>query len=593
MERTFRPLDAHRLKQASCPLSVGKIAGRDAPHPKGRQDARSRAPADGDGTITPDLILLAERIHTPELSRATGVAVAAGRVLTIGSRQAILRLRTRRTRVLDLRARTLTPGLIDAHTHFFYWCLGREMVVDLSATRSLEEALTRIAAHARRHVFGEWVLGRGFDPNVWGGGFPTARDLDRAVADRPALIRSRDGHSAWLNTRGLLAAEIRRDTPDPPGGRYLRDAAGEPSGIVQESAIDKLPNPSVLFGQRRDAAALRSVDRALRAGYEEAWRLGIIGVHSMDDAPSLHHFQRHHAARCGQMSDAAPPLGVRVVHAVPLWNFERACELGLRSGLGDEWLRIGAVKIFSDGALGSQTAYMYDEYPGRPGYRGVPVVAGDALRETVSRAVERGWACWIHAIGDRAVHETVAALAAARRRGTPPLPHRIEHTQCIRPADVRRMAAAGIVASMQPCHILGDIATADRHWPRARRDAYPFRRLLDAGVELAMGSDVPVESLDPRRSFHGAVLRQDERHAPPGGWFPEERMTAAEVLRGFTVGAARSAGAGPLGGRIAVGALADFTIWEQDPLRVPASDLLHIGIAGCVVGGEVHAAVPD
>ncbi len=557
-------------------------------------DARAtRAPADGDGTISPDLILLAQRIYTPEPSRATGVAVAGGRVFAVGSRQAMLRLRTRPTRVLDLQARTLTPGLIDAHTHFFYWALGRELVVDLSAARSLDEALTRIAAHARRRGGGEWVLGRGFDQNVWGGGFPTARDLDRAVADRPALIRSRDGHSAWLNTRGLGAAKIGRETPDPAGGRYLRDAAGEPSGIVQESAIDSLPNPLVQLAQRNEAAALRCVDRALQAGYEEAWRLGIVGVHSMDDAPSLHHFQRHHAARRGHDGDAAPPLGLRVVHAVPLWNFERACDLGLRSGLGDDWLRIGAVKIFSDGALGSQTAYMYDAYPGRPGYRGVPVVAGDALRETVSRAVERGWACWIHAIGDRAVHETIAALAAARRRGTPAMPHRVEHTQCIRAADVRRMAAAGIVASMQPCHILGDIATADRHWPRARRDAYPFRRLLDAGVELALGSDVPIESLDPRRSFHGAVLRQDERLAPAGGWFPQERMTAAEVLRGFTVGAARSAAAGPLGGRIAVGALADFTIWEQDPLRVAATELLNIGIAGCVVSGEVHTAAAD
>ncbi len=182
-------------------------------------------------------------------------------------------------------------------------------------------------------------------------------------------------------------------------------------------------------------------------------------------------------ARSRQPSSGAtaerPPangLGLRVVHAIPLANLDHASALGLRSGLGDDWLRIGAVKIFSDGALGSQTALMFDDYPRRPGFCGVPVVAGAELTAAVRRAADCGWACWIHAIGDRAGHETIAALAASPPAETCALPHRIEHAQCLRPADIRRMAKAGIVASMQPCHLLLDIATADRHWPRARRD---------------------------------------------------------------------------------------------------------------------------
>jgi predicted amidohydrolase YtcJ len=184
------------------------------------------------------------------------------------------------------------------------------------------------------------------------------------------------------------------------------------------------------------------------------------------------------------------------------------------------------------------------------------------------------------------VHETIAALAAAPPPGG--LPHRVEHAQCVRPGDIRRMARAGIIASMQPCHILGDIAIADRHWPRARRDAYAMRRMLEGGVTLALGSDVPVESIDPRRSFFAGTQRTDERDEPDGGWFPEQRLTAAEVLHGFTVGAARSIGAGAPAGSLATGALADMTVWGADPLRVPPRELLHIPIRGCIVGGEVH-----
>jgi predicted amidohydrolase YtcJ len=256
--------------------------------------------------------------------------------------------------------------------------------------------------------------------------------------------------------------------------------------------------------------------------------------------------------------------------------------------LGDDWLRIGGVKIFADGALGSQTACMFTPYPGRGTYCGVPLLAGEELRETVVSAARRGWPVWVHAIGDRAVHDCVSAIAAARRVEATFLPHRIEHAQCVRPGDVRRMAKARIIASVQPAHILGDIPTANRHWPRARRNAYPLRRLLDAGVPLAMGSDVPIESLDPRRAFHGATRRTDEVGRPPDGWFPEQRLSAAEVLRGYTVGAAACVAAPPGSGTITPGAPADLTIWHDDPLTAPPEELLEIGIAGCVVAGQVH-----
>ena len=485
----------------------------------------------------------------------------------------------RRTRVVDLADAVLTPGLVDCHTHFFYWALRRVLVIDVTSLPTLDATLARIREEAAQRPVGTWVVAASFDYNLWGRGLPQAADLDRAVADRPAMVYSRDGHTVWLNSIGLRQVGISVRTPDPPGGRCLRDSRGRPTGIVQEAAINLLPDPVRDFARAGDPAARRTIDRALDQAYRIAWSLGIVGIHTLDDDVSLFHLQRHRREQ---------RLGIRVVHAIPLANLEHATALGLRSSIGDDWLRIGAVKIFADGALGSQTAYMFSAYPNRPGYHGVPVLVGDPLKETVVNAARRGWAVCIHAIGDRAVHDAISAIAAARRVEDSFLPHRIEHAQCMRVADVRRMARHRIIASVQPCHVIGDIPTADRHWPRARRNAYPFRRLLDAGVTLAAGSDVPIESLDPRRSFFAATCRTDTDGNPPGGWFPDEKITAEQVMRAFTVGAAAAANLLPPAGSLAPGAPADLTIWQNDPLTVPPKELLDVGIRGCVVAGQVH-----
>lgn len=529
----------------------------------------------------PDVILLARRCHSlcPRARPVEGIAIRDGRIAALGSRRAIRRMKGRTTRLVDLRAGAITPGLVDCHTHFFYWALHRARAIDVAGKVSLAETLLCIRRQARTRHFGDWVIARGFDHNRWPEGLPVARDLDQAVPDRPAIVRSRDGHSAWLNSAALRRAGIVAGVRDPRGGRYIRDAHGHPTGIVQEAAIELLPDPVREFAQRTDAAAVGVVDRALQQAYQTAWSLGLVGVHCMDDAASLTHLQRQHRDR---------RLGIRVVHAVPLTSMSHAVALGLRTGLGDDWLRLGGLKVFADGALGSQTAYMFQPYPDRGRYCGVPVSAGEELSELAVQAVRHGWALWIHAIGDRAVHDAITAIGAARRKEETPLPHRIEHAQCVRPADVRRMARWRISASVQPCHILGDIRTAQRHWPRASRHAYAFRSMLDAGVTLAIGSDVPIEALDPRRSLFGAVCRTEERGYPEGGWYPAQRISVGQVLRGFTHGAAASVGGPKLAGMLAVGAPADLTLWHDDPLMAPRESLLDLRIAGCVVAGQLH-----
>ncbi len=529
----------------------------------------------------PECVLLARRCHTFSARAGTheALAVADGRVVALGSRRQIVRLTHRGTRVHDLRGAVLTPGLVDCHTHFLYWALSREYVSDVSALPTRDAVLQQLHSATRTSTLSGWVLGRGFEHNRWTDGLPTAADLDRAVPNGPALVTSRDGHTAWLNSHALKVANIHAATADPPGGRYVRDHRGRPTGIVQEAAIDTLPNPLRDFARRRDADAAEQVGRALRSAYRSAWAFGIVGVHSMDDAASLFHFQHQYARRL---------LGLRVVHAVPWRDFQAVRQLGLRSGLGDEWLRLGGVKLFADGALGSQTAYMLAPYPGRGRHCGVPVIAGDELCDAVREIAQHGWAAWIHAIGDRAVREAVAALSAADGAAPDSLPHRIEHAQCVRPLDIRRLARARIVASVQPCHLLGDIANADTHWPRARRYAFPLRDLAAAGVTLAAGSDVPIESLDPRRSLFAACVRTDEQGDPAGGWFPRQKLGVAAALRAFTQGASRAISGlnGP--GTLEIGAPADITIWDADPLAVPSEELLDIGIRGCMVGGRMH-----
>jgi predicted amidohydrolase YtcJ len=529
-----------------------------------------------------EFALLAQRCYLTERHAqiAAALVIADGRVVAVAPRRAGLRLRRRSTQVIDLGDAVITPGLVDCHTHFFYWAVGRRLAIDLAASRSLEATLRQVQRRARRRV-GDWVLGRGFDHNRWGGELPCAADLDAVVSEYPVMIRSHDGHTAWLNTAAVRRVGLTENTPDPPGGRYLRDWHGQPTGIVQESALDLLPDPVRDFARRTDAQARQVVDEALAEACRVAWAHGVVGVHAMDDGVSLGHLQRRHADR---------RLGVRVVHAVPLTSARDVCELGLRSGLGDDWLRLGGIKIFADGALGSQTAYMFEPYPGRRGYCGVAVTSGDELGATVGTLARHGWAAWIHAIGDRAVHEAIVAISAARGIAGVALPHRIEHAQCVRPADVRRMAQAGIVASVQPCHLLADIPIAERHWPRARRHAYPLRSLIDAGVRLAAGSDVPIEALDPRRSLFAATTRTDTRGEPCAGWFPCQRVTTREIMRAFTRGAAEAAGVALPAGTLVPGAPADLTIWAEDPFRVPPARLLDIGIVGCAVGGQLHLA---
>ena len=537
--------------------------------PRSAGDRRTRA-GEGGGRVSASLLLLNGRILTFAGGVAESLAAAGDRVLATGASRELAALCGPRTQVVDLGGRLALPGFTDCHVHLR--ALGHKLSqVDLSSVSSLPSALRRVAARARRTPPGEWITGSGFDKNRWGEALPDRRHLDRAAPGHPVALSSRDGHSVWVNSLALTRCGIARDTEALPGGVIPRDAAGEPTGILQERALD------LIYGCP-GFEEKASGDEVL-AGLRALLRRGITSVHGMEEKGTFADLQALREA--GRMP-------IRVTLYRHLSELDGMLAAGMRSGLGDEWLRIGGVKMLIDGSLGSQTAWLFSPYEASDSYHGVPVMHGTELRAVVRRAAEAGLACAIHAIGDRAAAEALDALEQVREVQTP-LPHRIEHAQLVRPHDIPRFASLKIVASMQPCHIPGDIDTAERHWGARSRWAYPVRTLMRAGATVVFGSDAPVETADPMVGVHAAVRRRTPDGRPPGGWYrAEEGIGRLAALRAYTVAPALATGEARLKGRLAPGYLADIVVLSEDITRVQPSRLAAPRVDMVFVGGRLR-----
>lgn len=531
---------------------------------------------DRSGTSAPkaDLLLVNGRILTMAGQVARALAAKGDRVLAVGEDQQLAPLRGPKTRLVDLRGRLALPGFTDCHVHLR--ALGRALSeVRLDGARFLADALRQVKARARRSGAGRWITGGGFDKNRWGDAFPTRHDLDGVAPEHPVALHSRDGHSLWVNSLALRKCGITRKTEAPCGGVILRDAAGEPTGILQERAAGLIYDSPEFEarGGRED----------LVAGLRALLRRGVTSAHAMEESGSFDGLQR---------LEEAGRLPVRVTIYRHVGALDSLIESGVRSGLGDEWLRIGGIKLLVDGSLGSQTAWMFEPYEQTDSFCGVPVLFGDELREVVRRASEAGLACAIHAIGDRANAEALDALEAAGRPcqlSPPALCHRVEHAQLLRPRDIPRFARLGVVASMQPCHILGDIELAQRHWGPRSRWAYPIRSLMRVGASVIFGSDAPVETADPMAGIYAAVRRQTRDGRPQGGWHREEEgIGRLAALRAYTLTPARATGERGLKGALVPGSLADIVVLSEDVTRLAASQLLRPRLDLVFVGGRLR-----
>ena len=549
------------------------------------------------------ILLHGGRVHIGDGRSAEALLARDGRVVAVGDARQ-LRRDASDAEMVDVRGGLVVPGWCDAHVHFMWWSFQMTQL-DLRDARSVDEALRGIARHVATLRPGAWLVGGRFDKNLWGR-WPTAAELDRVTAGRPAALRSRDGHSRWLNSRALALAGIDASTSDPEGGRIERDAQGAPSGVLMENA-NRIADRVVPPPTPDDCL------EALRRGQETAWRKGIVAIEDLEDALALQAWRRLHEAgqlgirvhmgipyrAPGQEPTSAdgmfasrqrnPAIGDldRAAATVPPHDFATALASGMKTGDGDEWLRIGHLKIFTDGALGSQTAALEEPYNGS-GDRGLLTIDRDEIIDAVARAAKARIAVAIHAIGDRAVRLALDAIAPTRKTH-PKLRQKVEHVQLVREDDLGRFARLGIVASMQPIHATSDRDLADRYWgPDRVKRSYPWRTFLRSGAVLAFGSDAPVEPIDPLVGIHAAVARR--RPGDADAWTPAEKLTLDEALAGYARGAAYSQNGEREWGTLAEGMRCDATVLDRDLATLGEAELLQAKVRGTVTGGVVRYA---
>ena len=531
-------------------------------------------------------VLTAATIRTMDPARPVAGAMAfddAGAILAVGEAGALHARWPDATR-LDLGSATVIPGLIDAHGHVAGLGLSR-MRVELEGTRDKAEVLARLRAFADSLQPGDWLLGRGWDQNDWPEQvFPTAADLDAAFPDRPVWLERIDGHAGWANSAALRAtgqdldAGGTRGDWHPAGGRIVRDAQGRATGVLVDGAM-------ALVDGVLPAMDVASAERALSSGMQEAVRHGLTGVH--DAGVSLLQMQAYrNLADRGEM-----PLRIHAMADGDSEALAWLCREGAYRHAGGR-LQMRAVKLYVDGALGSRGAALLEDYSDDPGNRGLVLMSPDQLGEAVAKARDCGIQVATHAIGDRGNRLVLDAYEAALA-GHPGLRWRIEHAQVLAPEDLPRLAGLGVIASMQPTH-----ATSDMPWARERlgpdriHGAYAWRSLRDSGARLALGSDFPVESIDPRLGLYAAATRTDAAGEPIGGWLPGEVLTPFEALRGFTRDAAWAGFAEAETGTLAEGLRADFVVVAEDPLAIPATGLDDLTVLSTWVDGRAAYTRP-
>lgn len=527
-------------------------------------------------------LLTAATIHTgtPEAPTATALAWDgdSGQVLAVGARAALL-ARYPAAALTDLGDATVVPGLIDAHAHLMF--LGETLMqADLTGTASKAEIVARLQRFAADNPQG-WLLGNGWDQNHWPETtFPTAADLDAAFPDRPVWLGRVDGHAGWGNTAALRALAR---TPgqralagrwQPDGGRIVRDARGQPSGVFIDAAMDLVRRAIPAPG---DAAREQQLARAL----DKAVSQGLTGVHDMG-------VSRQDLALMRRFADAGRlPLRIDAYADGNGQALADLCTHGAYQHPGGR-LQMRGVKLFMDGALGSRGAALLADYSDDPHNRGLLVTSPEDFETAVRKADGCGLQVATHAIGDRGNRialDTYARVLGARAGGD----HRwrIEHAQVVALEDIPRFAQLGVIASMQPTHATSDMGWAqDRLGSERILGAYAWRRMLAAGAHIALGSDFPVEQVDPRLGLYAAVTRQDRAGQPTRGWQPEQRLTAAEALRGFTADAAWAGHDQARVGRLQPGLRADFVVLDRDPLRVPPEQLASLQVRSTWVDGQ-------
>ena len=542
----------------------------------------ARAQRDDDGPV--DLIVYNGKVYTAEGKPqfAEAVAVRGNTIFRVGSNREIKRMRRPQTVVVDAHGGTVIPGINDSHVHFSSGSLALNQINLLDSTDAAQVA-AKLRAYATTHQEEAWITGRGWYYTAFPGGLPTRQMLDEIIPDRPAYLTAYDGHSAWANTAALKAAGITRSTPSPKNGVIVKEANGEPSGILKEAAMalmrDVLPSPD------RDERL-----NAIRAGIREAHRLGVTSVQnasgSAEEIELWDELRRENE------------LKLRMYHALSAGpGFSEAdadrFEETRKSHADDPLLKAGAVKLMADGVIETHTAAMLEPYANKA-TKGMPNFTPEELRRIVTMLDKRGWQVWIHAIGDGGIRMALDAFEAAAKENPAPARgrrHRIEHIESIDLADVPRFGTLGVIASMQPFHAnpdpsMGTVWSENIGAERASH-AWLWHSIANAGGRLAFGSDWPVVTLDPRMGLQVATNRLSPTGEPEGGWIPEERLPLTTAIDAYTSGAAYASFDEQRKGTLAKGMLADIVVLTTDIFDAPPTRLLDAQVAVTIFDGKI------
>ncbi|PYT17929.1 MAG: amidohydrolase [Acidobacteria bacterium] len=525
----------------------------------------------------PDLVLLNAQVVTMNEKQplATAVAISGGRISWVGeTSEAGQRFAGART--LDLSRATVLPGIIDAHTHLL--SLGESLLkLNLKDAATPEQAAERVRERARSAAPGQWILGWGWDEGAWAAHYPTHQILSEAAPDNPVLLTGLHSFASWVNRKALQAAGITRDTKDPPNGKIIRDVSGEPTGVLTDRA-------QALVSRLVPPPTREETKRAIAIAAEECLRHGLTSLHEARvSAADLDAYRE--LIREGK-------LRLRIYAMLD----------GANAALIDEWLKHGpeidraanrltvrCVKVFADGALGSRGAALFEPYSDAPDRKGVVTTPEPEIYRMTRRCLEAGFQVATHAIGDAANHFVLNAYERAlKETHASGARLRIEHAQVLAPPDIPRFVKLGVIASMQPSHCTSDMVWAEtRLGPQRVKGAYAWRSVLETGAHLPLSSDFPGETLDPFAGMYAAVTRQDASGKPAGGWYPAQRLTIQEALRGYTAEAAYAGFEEKDKGSIEPGKLADLTVVSADVTRAPARELLSLRVLRTIIGGEI------
>ncbi len=525
---------------------------------------------------TTQLVLLNGKLYGGDRKSALAEAIAVrdGRIAAIGDNKEIENLASEKSRIIDLRSRMVLPGFNDAHTHFFdggFYLNG----VDLRDAENEEEFRERIAEKAAASPENTWITGGNWDHELWASKRHPHKELIDGVTPRnPVLVNRLDMHISLANSAALELAGISGRTPDPPGGEIVRnERTGEPTGIVKDTAQDLIkkviPAPS-------EAESRAALDAAL----QHAARLGVTSIQDNASPVHLRMYQRY-------KSEGA--LTVRVNAWLPIGHLDSLKRLGVYAPFGDDMVRIGCVKIYADGAMGSGTALFFEPYRDDPSTRGLAIYEEPTLQKLMADADGAGLQLAVHAIGDRANKLVLDAFEKLRAQNDGGIPrrHRIEHAQAVRDEDMSRFVSCDLVASLQPSHCIDDMRWLEKRLGPRARNAHRCKSFIDAGVPIALGTDWTVAPLDPLLGIYAAVTREFPEGGPENGWIPSEKLTLEEAIDAYTRGSAYAEYCEGDKGSLQVGKLADMVVLSQDLFSIPAREYLQTKVDMTILGGKI------